>query len=406
METTEHLLIIILCLSYIYLHLFIYALEFKLNYKFLKIENNDTKFRNTIMLFWFVSLLYLWALSSSKPHLTLLMLTMTSFLPLIRIILIITGYLDENIKEILSLKFCLTINIIEHSIIVYSNRQTCFIIFSILLSLIFFISHWNYHFNYYELSPDDIIVDGDIYRLNDDNKTVTLMLKGDTSSIIEKEIVYGGIKHNVAAFDLKCMKRYTNSYIRIENEKFIRYYIVRIRKLFYERIPFKNIVVEYDLSLSDLQVLNRLKLCNHDFLLTSKCISFVQNVNKLFSINLDLHYVERNSSHLLINESCRVIKNAACYKCINLKFISLPSSLEVIEDYAFKNCINLRSVEFRTDSRLKYIGIEAFANTDLRKITFPRSIEKIGHNAFKPCKKLKQARRRNLIDLFEIPKLM
>lgn len=203
METTEHLLIIILCLSYIYLHLFIYALEFKLNYKFLKIENNDTKFRNTIMLFWFVSLLYLWVLSSSKPHLTLLMLTMTSFLPLIRIILIITGYLDENIKEILSLKFCLTINIIEHSIIVYSNGQTCFIIFSILLSLIFFISHWNYHFNYYELSPDDIIVDGDIYRLNDDNKTVTLMLKGDTSSIIEKEIVYGGTKHNVAAFDLK-----------------------------------------------------------------------------------------------------------------------------------------------------------------------------------------------------------
>lgn len=84
--------------------------------------------------------------------------------------------------------------------------------------------------------------------------------------------------------------------------------------------------------------------------------------------------------------------------CINLRFITIPASVERIDAAAFFNCKNLESVIFEAGSHLKVIAGEyAYSNgscyafgafaycSSLKSICLPASLETIGCAAFKGC---------------------
>ncbi len=62
--------------------------------------------------------------------------------------------------------------------------------------------------------------------------------------------------------------------------------------------------------------------------------------------------------------------------------VIIPSSVEYIGDKAFYNCTNLSVVTFSDDSKCKYIGDYAFAETSVTSINMPKGIEEIGDRPF------------------------
>lgn len=90
--------------------------------------------------------------------------------------------------------------------------------------------------------------------------------------------------------------------------------------------------------------------------------------------------------------------------CTNLKYISLPASIETIEPSAFAYCSMLESISFAEDSKLLVIGGDYYASdsgydetmsgafmfcTSLRSIIIPSNVEEIGKAAFYGCTSLK-----------------
>ena len=80
-------------------------------------------------------------------------------------------------------------------------------------------------------------------------------------------------------------------------------------------------------------------------------------------------------------------------KCVNLKKLILPSSLEIIEQYAFSGCSGLSSIipedgAGRTPSVIR-IDSYAFENcTNLKDIIIPESVQAIGKAVFAGCNSL------------------
>lgn len=136
--------------------------------------------------------------------------------------------------------------------------------------------------------------------------------------------------------------------------------------------------------------LNWIHIMTKNILVTDRCKTLVISGNKLFSRRMDLHFCRKDSYHLLINESCRRIKEKACCCCINLRSLKFPDSLIEIENYAFKGCKKLMNIEFGKDSQLKFIGYKAFSETDLRVLYFPRSLCSIRSRAFYYCQRLRR----------------
>ena len=88
-----------------------------------------------------------------------------------------------------------------------------------------------------------------------------------------------------------------------------------------------------------------------------------------------------NIYSIVILEGVETIGAAAFKACINLKSVTLPSTLLAIESEAFSNCIHLKEISL--PKNLEKIGSNAFGfNMSLEKIVIPLSVIEIGSNAF------------------------
>ena len=72
-----------------------------------------------------------------------------------------------------------------------------------------------------------------------------------------------------------------------------------------------------------------------------------------------------------------------------LKKVKIPASLTSIPKNAFNNGRKLNSLEFAPNSKLTFIGPNAFSEcATLTEVVFPASLEEIDDRAFYKCKKL------------------
>lgn len=82
-------------------------------------------------------------------------------------------------------------------------------------------------------------------------------------------------------------------------------------------------------------------------------------------------------------ESLTILSEALFGDCDALETIVIPANVKRIEDSVFSGCNNLKNVKFQKNSKLEYIGYEAFADGfSLKKITFEGNVPKIEKEAF------------------------
>lgn len=74
--------------------------------------------------------------------------------------------------------------------------------------------------------------------------------------------------------------------------------------------------------------------------------------------------------------------------CDKIVSVSLPNSIVEIQPQAFSRCASLTSVNI--PPRVKYIGFNAFDNTDLVEVSIPDSVIELDNYAFKDCSRLKK----------------
>ena len=83
------------------------------------------------------------------------------------------------------------------------------------------------------------------------------------------------------------------------------------------------------------------------------------------------------------------------YDCLifcvrDAKRIQIPSFIEHICSSSFNFCNQLETIDFTSDSRLKTIDRNAFANSSIKKIAIPSSVTSIGYRAFMSCRNLQR----------------
>ena len=114
-----------------------------------------------------------------------------------------------------------------------------------------------------------------------------------------------------------------------------------------------------------------------------RCINrkrIVRIASDAFKDNQDIEQINFGSSFI------EEIGESAFEGCVNLSYISLPTSVKRIGDSAFKNT----GIEYAVLSRnLEEIGNECFMDcANLETVNFSRSYTSIGDRAFKNCTKL------------------
>lgn len=89
------------------------------------------------------------------------------------------------------------------------------------------------------------------------------------------------------------------------------------------------------------------------------------------------------------------IQEQACYKCANLTYVKLPTSLREIGMLAFAYCSSLTEVVF--PESLQKIGYYAFVECGLKNITIPEGLTEIENEAFSGNSSLKTVKLPNSI---------
>lgn len=94
---------------------------------------------------------------------------------------------------------------------------------------------------------------------------------------------------------------------------------------------------------------------------------------------------------VIVPEGVLEINRSMFYDCVNLKKVSLPSTLQSIQDYAFAGCTRLEDLDFKKLVHLQQIGNHAFDGCQsLKEVVLPKGIQKIGNAAFADCSMLKR----------------
>ena len=89
-------------------------------------------------------------------------------------------------------------------------------------------------------------------------------------------------------------------------------------------------------------------------------------------------------THIIFGEEVETIPALICYRCENLKEITMPLSIKTIGEYAFSECTGLTSISL--PNSLKRIEQGAFSGCiGLTVLTIPSSVTHIGHSAFSGC---------------------
>lgn len=88
---------------------------------------------------------------------------------------------------------------------------------------------------------------------------------------------------------------------------------------------------------------------------------------------------------VIIEEGVVGIPENAFYKCINLKNVKLPNTLETIDEWAFRESgLN----EIILPNRISTIGASAFYGTTITKVRMPDNVTTVGYYAFSRCAQL------------------
>lgn len=85
---------------------------------------------------------------------------------------------------------------------------------------------------------------------------------------------------------------------------------------------------------------------------------------------------------LVLPEGLRVVMSRWFYNS-NVQDVTVSQSVEEIQDEAFAHSANLRKITFAENSKLRKIGMEAFAETQLSEFDAPQLLESIGFGAFR-----------------------
>ena len=93
-------------------------------------------------------------------------------------------------------------------------------------------------------------------------------------------------------------------------------------------------------------------------------------------------YDSSKDIELVIPEGVTEIGDSAFSYCKNLQKITIPSSVRVIGEKAFNNCSSLVAVEFKANSQLTTIKVNAFSNVPLESITLPSKVSSVDALAF------------------------
>lgn len=90
-------------------------------------------------------------------------------------------------------------------------------------------------------------------------------------------------------------------------------------------------------------------------------------------------------SEVVVSEGIEFICSGAFYEALNLKKITIASTVKTIADHCFGECAQLEEVSIK-EGKLETIDEAAFLNCyTLRKITIPKTVNVIGKYAFAGC---------------------
>lgn len=393
LHNEKNLVILILCLIFIILLVLIYFSEFKINKEIIEFELYDHAFSWILLIFAISCIVYGTTLAAFAGFfaafsyvggyflLTLFLIFSSSFLSEEKHISIIDVFMCLK----LSFAFCAATDSIES----YFMNKTVYSIINPLLTVLFpFVCQLTLILVKagYKIFAQSHEFDGDMYEINLLKKTAELVCKGNNNNLIRNYIMYSNSMIYIDSFSDYCLKDYQLDSLFIQNEEFLKEInelsnFSLIKNITIDCFAEINCIIEFNQIMPQLEKLN----------VTDSCKTCINNANRLISTqNFDLFFVDRNSNHLTINESCLCIKTLACYQCQLLQFIVIPASIIVIEDFAFKDCIRVRNITFTKNSRLKKIGYKSFESTAIRRLTIPKSVEIICLHAFDSCFQLRK----------------
>lgn len=94
-------------------------------------------------------------------------------------------------------------------------------------------------------------------------------------------------------------------------------------------------------------------------------------------------------TEVVIEDGVESIERHAFEECINLKRVTLPSTLKELKPYAFSGCRSLEVIVI--PEGVTGIGFDAFRYcVSLKRVVLPQSLEWIGDYAFKGCPNLER----------------
>lgn len=91
---------------------------------------------------------------------------------------------------------------------------------------------------------------------------------------------------------------------------------------------------------------------------------------------------------IIFSDNITELPLRVCSDCTSLKNVHLPNNLLRIGDYAFSGNISEDFNSITLPQTLEYIGVEAFANTNITNIEIPNSVSYIGQLSFFGCSNL------------------
>jgi hypothetical protein len=119
----------------------------------------------------------------------------------------------------------------------------------------------------------------------------------------------------------------------------------------------------------------------NDYTGNAKILTFPATIEDIPVHRITIGSINSNVEQVFVPEG---VKEAGFRNFPNLRAVSLPDTLERI--FSFRDCINLKSITI--PSSVTHIGREAFKGTGLQSIVIPASAESNGNDVFENCKSL------------------
>ena len=170
------------------------------------------------------------------------------------------------------------------------------------------------------------------------------------------------------------------------------------KNLTYAEIP-SNFSEIYDSTFQDCEQLSEVKL--HDGLTKiddyafSGCAS-LENIDIPTSVNhigSNAFSYSAINGEITLNSDLDYVGSNAFEYCRNITKVNIPEGFKYISDYLFNGCENLTEVkcdnsEYSADSKVDYIGMNAFNGTKIKTLEVPFNVTSIKQGAFANCPEL------------------